>query len=67
VPKHEIVSREDKKQILEKFNVAKENLPKILASDPVAKKMNAKPGDVMRITRDSPTAGKAIYYRIVIE
>ncbi len=67
VPKHEVVSEKEKKDILKKFNVKEEQLPKILLDDPVVKKIKAKPGDVIKITRESPTAGKTFYYRIVVE
>ena len=67
VPKHEVVSKEEKKRTLERFAVSKEQLPKILASDAVVKKISAKSGDLIKITRDSPTAGQYTYYRMVTE
>jgi DNA-directed RNA polymerase subunit H len=41
-------------------------MPKMHVSDPAAIAIKAKIGDVIRITRESPTAGKAIFYRLVI-
>ncbi len=67
VPKHEILSAAEKKEILRRYNIRKENLPKIRADDVVAVKIEAKPGDILRIIRDSATAGKALYYRLVVE
>ncbi len=67
VPKHEILSSKEKKDLLEKFGIGKEQLPYILESDPVIKVIKAKKGDVIKITRKSPTAGKSIYYRVVIK
>jgi DNA-directed RNA polymerase subunit H len=67
VPKHEIVSREEKKELLERFNIEKEQLPIVLVSDAVIKKIGAKPGDVVRISRKSATAGQHTYYRMVTE
>jgi DNA-directed RNA polymerase subunit H len=67
VPKHEVLSKQEKEEILKKFNVRPEQLPKIFMTDPVVKCLKAKPGDVIKITRDSPTAGKSFYYRIVVE
>lgn len=67
VPKHEVLSPEEARQVLERFKVTPHQLPLIKASDPAARAIGAKPGDILRITRDSPTAGKAIVYRYVIE
>ncbi len=67
VPKHEILSEEEAKKLLEELNITKKQLPRIYASDPVAKILGAKPGDIIRITRKSPTAGESIYYRVVVK
>ena len=50
----------------EKYNLSLNDLPKILSTDPAIEKLNAKESDVIKIIRDSPTAGKSIYYRVVI-
>lgn len=65
VPKFKILSKEEKKQILERFRTAEEKLPKILESDPVVKKLNAKAGDVLEIARSSDVSGQSLYYRSV--
>ena len=67
VPKHEILSAEQAKEVLGQFKVTPNKLPLIKVSDPVVKAIEAKPGQILRITRDSPTAGKAIVYRYVVE
>ena len=67
VPKHEILSAVEKKELLERVNAGERQLPKMLDTDPVIKKIDAKPGDVIRITRKSLTAGETVYYRLVAE
>jgi DNA-directed RNA polymerase subunit H len=46
--------------------VTEKELPKILLTDPALKNLDAKLGDVAKITRKSQTAGYATYYRIVV-
>ncbi|MGC8969855.1 MAG: DNA-directed RNA polymerase subunit H [Conexivisphaera sp.] len=67
VPKHEIAGEEERKLILEKYGIRPEQLPYILASDPAVKEIGAQPGDIVKITRRSRTAGTAVYYRYVVE
>ncbi len=62
VPKHEIVSEEEKKRLMEIYGDL-ELFPKIFASDPVVLRLGAKPGDVIKITRPGDTHP---YYRLVI-
>jgi DNA-directed RNA polymerase subunit H len=67
VPKHEILSEEKAREVLERYKITPHQLPFIKNSDPAAKAIGAEPGDILRITRSSPTAGKAIVYRYVIK
>ncbi len=66
VPQHIVLSREDAIKILKKMGIKKKELPWILASDPAARAVGAKPGDVIMIIRESPTAGKSITFRYVM-
>jgi DNA-directed RNA polymerase subunit H len=65
VPKHEIMSEEEISEEFSDVDYDFRDLPKIRANDPVVEAIGAQPGNVLRITRDSPTAGEYITYRIV--
>ena len=65
VPTHEIMTEDE---IADEFSDVEydfKDLPKIKSHDPVVKAIGAKVGDVLRITRESQTAGVFITYRIV--
>ena len=66
VPKHEILAEEETTALLTKLGTKRSQLPKIGSADPVVELLGAQRGDVMKITRKSPTAGKAVYYRVVV-
>ncbi len=67
MPKHFKLSEEEKKELLEKYNISLTQLPKIYDYDPLLKTLNdIKLGDVIKIERESPTAGKGIFYRVVV-
>ncbi len=65
VPKHEILSKSEIKKIFSKLDYEISQLPKIKVDDPVSKAIGAEEGDVLRITRESETAGTFITYRLV--
>jgi DNA-directed RNA polymerase subunit H len=67
VPLHEVLADEEAKALLKKYGIVREQLPKIRSNDPAAKVINAQPGQIVRITRNSPTAGKAVAYRLTVE
>lgn len=64
VPHHEVMTEEDKKILLKKYNTEDKNLPRISRDDPMAKYLGMMPGEVVKILRSSPTSGSALYYRI---
>ncbi|ADV65661.1 DNA-directed RNA polymerase subunit H [Desulfurococcus mucosus] len=66
VPKHEILPPEEAYQVLKKLGVEPWQLPWISINDPVAKAIGAKPGDIVKVIRKSPTAGEFITYRYVV-
>jgi len=63
---HSKLTKKEIQELLEKYNISLNELPKIVLTDPAITSLNVKLGDVIKITRDSPTAGKSIYYRAVI-
>jgi len=67
VPLHEILTPEEKMKVLKEYRVKPYQLPRIKTSDPVAKAIGAKPGDLIKIIRKSPTAGDYVSYRYVVE
>ena len=66
VPKHILLSLKEKEDLLKRYRIKDSQLPKILMSDPVARYLGLKRGDVVKIERKSETAGKYITYRIAI-
>jgi DNA-directed RNA polymerase subunit H len=67
VPFHEILSEKEKNQLLTQYKVKPYQMPQIESGDPAVKAIGAKPGDILKITRKSTTAGEYITYRYVIE
>ncbi|MEM2226028.1 MAG: DNA-directed RNA polymerase subunit H [Candidatus Bathyarchaeia archaeon] len=67
VPTHILLSEEEKRKVLEEYRIKPYQLPYIRASDPVAKAIGAKKGDVIKIIRKSPTAGESVAYRYVVD
>ena len=66
VPKHEVVPPEEAARIIKELGVRPEQLPWLRATDPVARAIGAKPGDIVRIYRKSPTSGEIVVYRYVV-
>lgn len=67
VPKHELLSKKDAEELMRQFHIRPYQLPYILTSDPAVEVLGAKMGDILRVTRKSPTAGEVIVYRYVVE
>tara|TARA_Y100001935_G_scaffold226786_1_gene204656 strand:- start:20 stop:676 length:657 start_codon:yes stop_codon:yes gene_type:complete len=64
-PKFRILSEEEKKKIMKQYNITKDKeFPDISRFDPVSQAIGVRPGEVMEITRSSPTAVKSVYFRI---
>jgi DNA-directed RNA polymerase subunit H len=67
VPKHELLTPDESKSILTRYNATADQFPFISSTDATAKSIGAKAGDFIRITRKSETAGETVYYRYVVE
>ena len=67
VPKHEIMRKKDAEEVLEKYHCKTTDLPLIFANDPAIVGLGVNPGDMIKITRKSATAGESLYYRYVVE
>ncbi len=76
LPRHEILTEEETKRVLEELETVAERLPKIMAGDPglqtdpkfVAGRDAGEnfTGRLVRIRRPSATAGEAIAYRLIV-
>ena len=66
MPKFETLSPDQKTTLLTELKIQETQLPRILPSDPVAKYLGMRRGDVVQIDRKSETAGKYTLYRILL-
>jgi DNA-directed RNA polymerase subunit H (RpoH/RPB5) len=64
-PKVVVLTEKEKEEVLKKFNIKEENLPKIRKDDPLAKALKLEKGQVIKITRDDGT-GTYEFYRICV-
>ncbi len=67
VPRHEILTPKERKQLLARYRIEPYQLPQIKTSDPTVKAIGAKRGDILRVIRKSATAGRHTAYRYVVE
>jgi len=66
VPKHRILNEEEKKELLEKYNIKIKDLPRISVKDSAVVAIEGKIKDVIEIIRKSSNAGETKYYRVVV-
>ena len=67
VPKHEKVPKEEEQPLLTNLNAKKNQFPFIrFHEDPIARMIGLLPGDIVKITRPSTTAGECVMYRVCV-
>ncbi len=67
VPEHVLLTPEESAEVLKAFNIMAPQLPKIHVTDPAAREIDAKVGDIIKVIRKSTTAKQSIFYRLVID
>ena len=65
VPRHVLLDKKTAGAILKKLGLKPFQLPWMYESDPVARAIGAKAGDLVMIIRKSPTAGISVSFRYV--
>ncbi|KAH0788684.1 DNA-directed RNA polymerases II and IV subunit 5A [Histomonas meleagridis] len=65
VPRHRPLADEEKKQLLDRYQISESQIPRILKTDPVIRYLGVDVGTVVEITRNSETADRYITYRLV--
>jgi len=66
VSKHELLTSDEREQILDEYKMQPYQLPRIRASDPAVIAVGGNPGDIVKVIRNSVTAGKYVAYRYVV-
>jgi len=66
IPKHIPLSAEQEAEMLARYGIVKNQIPKVRSSDPICRYFHLKHGRIIRVIRNSPTSGEAVSYRCVI-
>jgi DNA-directed RNA polymerase subunit H (RpoH/RPB5) len=67
VDKHTKLTKDEIKDLMALYNIkSKTQLPIILKSDPIARWLGIRPGDIVKIDRYNPNSGLTYYYRACV-
>ncbi len=71
VPEHYLLKNDEAEKVLTELRLTKDQLPKIRLSDPCVIALDrifgpVEEGQIVKITRRSPTSGVSVCYRLVV-